>query len=161
METLFYELSSKLSDNQDFKFEQLKGKIVLIVNIATKCGFTPQLEGLEDLYKKYKDKGLEILGFPSDQFMHQNPESDADTSSFCQLNFGVTFPIMQKCEVNGSNASPIFQYLKKVLSGTFGNKIKWNFTKFLIDQNGKPIKRFAPVTKPEKLEDYIKNLLVL
>lgn len=159
MNQAFYQLNATRASGQTFNFEELEGKVVLIVNTATKCGFTPQFDGLEELYIRYKDKGLVILGFPCDQFGHQNPESDADIESVCKVNHGVTFPLMKKSDVNGNTANPVFQYLKKELKGTFGGKIMWNFTKFLIDRNGKPVKRFAPFTKPEKIKADILKLL--
>jgi glutathione peroxidase len=139
--------------------EEYKGKVVLIVNVASKCGFTPQYEGLEKLYKKYKDKGLVILGFPSNQFAHQEPASNEEIVEFCKINYGVTFQLFKKIDVNGKNAIPLYKYLKKELSGTLGGAIKWNFTKFLIDSDGKAIKRFAPSFKPKDIEEDIKKLL--
>lgn len=136
--------------------------MLLIVNTASKCGFTPQYEGLEALYKKYKDKGLEILGFPCDQFGHQEPGSDEDIAEFCSLNFGVSFPLFQKTIVNGPEANPLFESLKKEAPGLLGTKrIKWNFTKFLVTPDGKVLKRYAPTIKPSAIEaDIIKHLPV-
>lgn len=139
--------------------EEYKGKTILVVNTASKCGFTPQYEGLQQLYEKYNDKGLEILGFPCDQFGHQEPGTEEEISTFCSINFGVTFPLFKKIEVNGKESHPIYKYLKKELPGTIGPAIKWNFTKFLIGPDGKPLKRFAPMTEPEKLESFIEPLL--
>jgi len=136
-----------------------KGKTVIVVNTASKCGLTPQFEGLEMLYQKYKDKGLVILGFPCNQFANQEPGGANDIAEFCQLNYGVTFPMFAKVDVNGEGAHPIFKYLKSELGGLFGSKIKWNFTKFVIDKNGKPVKRFSPMTKPEKMETFLKKIL--
>lgn len=138
--------------------EKYNNKVLLIVNVASKCGFTPQYKGLEELYKKYPD--LEILGFPCNQFGKQEPGSEKEISTFCELNYGVTFPLFSKIDVNGDSASPLFKYLKKELPGLLGSeKIKWNFTKFLIDKNGNPIKRFAPKDTPESLIPEIEKLL--
>jgi len=136
--------------------------VLLIVNTASKCGFTPQYEGLEALYQKYKDKGLEILGFPCDQFGHQEPGNDEDIAEFCSLNFGVSFPLFQKTIVNGPEANPLFESLKKEAPGLLGTKrIKWNFTKFLVTPDGKVLKRYAPTIKPSAIEaDIIKHLPV-
>jgi len=136
-----------------------RGKTVIVVNTASKCGLTPQYEGLENLYKKYKDRGLIVLGFPCNQFGNQEPGQSSDIESFCQLNYGVSFPIFAKVDVNGANAHPLFVYLKSKLGGIFGSSIKWNFTKFIIDKNGNPVKRFSPYTKPEKMESFLKNIL--
>ncbi|GFD70763.1 MULTISPECIES: glutathione peroxidase [Alteromonas] len=147
---------------EQITLEQYKGKVLLIVNTASKCGFTPQYEGLEALYKKYKDKGLEILGFPCDQFGHQEPGSDEDIAEFCSLNFGVSFPLFQKTIVNGPEANPLFESLKKEAPGLLGTKrIKWNFTKFLVTPDGKVLKRYAPTIKPSAIEaDIVKHLPV-
>ena len=136
--------------------------MLLIVNTASKCGFTPQYEGLEALYQKYKDKGLEILGFPCDQFGHQEPGNDEDIAKFCSLNFGVSFPLFQKTIVNGPEANPLFESLKKEAPGLLGTKrIKWNFTKFLVTPDGKVLKRYAPTIKPSAIEaDIVKHLPV-
>jgi glutathione peroxidase len=138
--------------------DKYKGKVVLVVNTASKCGFTPQYEGLEKLHEEYKGKGLEILGFPCNQFAGQEP-GGKDEIETCLLNYGVDFQMFDKIDVNGKNAHPIFKYLKKELPGTLGGRIKWNFTKFLIDKDGNPVKRFAPSTKPEKIEIDIRELL--
>jgi len=147
---------------EQITLEQYKGKVLLIVNTASKCGFTPQYEGLETLYKKYKDKGLEILGFPCDQFGHQEPGNDEDIAEFCSLNFGVSFPLFQKTIVNGPEANPLFESLKKEAPGLLGTKrIKWNFTKFLVAPDGKVLKRYAPTIKPSAIEaDIVKHLPV-
>ena len=137
------------------------GKVVLVVNTASKCGFTPQYKGLEALWQAYKDRGLVILGFPCNQFGQQEPGDEAAISEFCELNFGVTFPLFKKVEVNGSNAHPLFVQLKKRAPGLLGSQgIKWNFTKFLIDREGQSVKRYAPATKPEALKADIDALLV-
>lgn len=159
MDNLFYEFSAMSLRNKQILMEEYKGKVVLVVNTASKCGLTPQFEGLEALYQKYKERGLVILGFPCNQFASQDPGGADDIAQVCQVNYGVTFPMFAKVDVNGASAHPIFKYLTSELHGWFGNKVKWNFTKFLIDANGKPVKRFAPVVKPEKLEKYIEALL--
>lgn len=155
----FYDLEAIKASGENVAFSDLKGKVVLVVNTASKCGFTPQYKGLEDLYKKYKNQGLVILGFPCDQFAHQEPGSDAEISQFCSLNYGVTFPIMKKSNVNGPDTHPVFRYLKERSKSLFGNAIKWNFTKFLISPDGKKIQRFSPTTEPIKLESYITKAL--
>lgn len=139
---------------------QYKGKVLLVVNTASKCGFTPQYKGLEVLWEKYKDKGLVILGFPCNQFGKQEPGSSDDISSFCELNYGVTFPVFGKIDVNGGNAHPLFKHLKKEAPGLLGTEgIKWNFTKFLINKEGKVVERFAPTDTPESIESKVAALL--
>lgn len=159
MKQSFYDFEATSLQGKTIKMEDFKGKTVIVVNTASKCGLTPQYEGLETLYEKYKDKGLVILGFPCNQFANQEPGDAKSISEGCLINYGVTFPMFAKVDVNGDNAHPIFKYLKGELKGLFGNKVKWNFTKFVIDANGKPVKRFAPTTKPEKMENYITSLL--
>ena len=151
----------KALDNKgnEVNFASFEGKVLMIVNTASKCGFTPQYDGLEALYQKYKDQGLIIIGFPCDQFAHQEPGTNEEIAEFCRLNHGVTFPLMAKIEVNGEGAHPIYQYLKTAARGTFGNAIKWNFTKFLISRDGEKVERFAPTTTPAAMEDNIKALL--
>ncbi|WP_017811509.1 MULTISPECIES: glutathione peroxidase [Paenibacillus] len=145
---------------EEVPLEQYKGKTLLIVNTASKCGLTPQFTGLQELYNKFKDQNFEILGFPSNQFANQDPGSDEEISEFCQLNYGVTFPMFQKIDVNGASAHPLFQYLSEQAPGILGSKaIKWNFTKFLIDADGNPIKRYAPKTTPDKIEADIQKQL--
>lgn len=141
------------------ELKQYAGKVLLIVNTASKCGFTPQYAGLEELYKKYQEKGLVILGFPCDQFAHQEPGTDAEIQSFCQMNYGVTFPVMAKVEVNGNNADPLYKYLRSEKKELLGDSIKWNFTKFLIDKQGKVVKRFAPNFEPAEIAPEIEKLL--
>lgn len=136
-----------------------KGKTIVVVNVASKCGLTPQYEGLEALYKKYQKEGLEILGFPCNQFGSQESGTEAEIQEFCDLNYGVSFPMFSKIDVNGSNAHPIYKHLKKEIGGLLGSAIKWNFTKFIIGKDGKVLKRFAPTTTPEKMEDYLKAVL--
>lgn len=159
MQSNFYEHSAHNLQGKEISLKDYKGKTVLVVNTASQCGFTPQLEGLEELYKKYKEKGFVILGFPCNQFGKQEPGDEESIAAGCVVNYGVTFPMFSKVDVNGKDAHPLFKYLKKELGGTFGNRIKWNFTKFLIDSNGKPVKRFAPITKPGKIEKHITTLL--
>jgi glutathione peroxidase len=159
MESQFYKFSARTLQGKEISMKEYLGKMVLVVNTASKCGLTPQFEGLEQLNKKYQDKGLVILGFPSNQFANQEPGDEKSISEGCVINYGVTFQMFSKIDVNGDRADPLYQYLKKELSGLFGGKIKWNFTKFLIDQNGKPIKRFSPTTKPEKIDQYLAKLM--
>ncbi|WP_046213060.1 glutathione peroxidase [Paenibacillus wulumuqiensis] len=145
---------------EEVSLEQYKGKTLLIVNTASKCGLTPQFTGLQELYDKFKDQNFEVLGFPSNQFANQDPGSDEEISEFCQLNYGVSFPMFQKINVNGASAHPLFQYLSEQAPGILGSKaIKWNFTKFLIDAKGHPIKRYAPKTTPDKIEADIQKQL--
>lgn len=155
----FYQLHAKTPQGKELSMADYKGHPVLIVNTATKCGLAPQFDGLEELHQKYKDKGLVVLGFPSDQFLNQEPETNDTVEEACRINHGVTFQLTEKCDVNGNNTHPVFNYLKKELGGFLGSKIKWNFTKFLIDKNGKPVKRYAPVTKPDAIEKDIQKLL--
>ena len=139
--------------------EDYRGKVLLIVNTASKCGFTPQFAGLEELYEKYRDRDFTVLGFPCNQFGGQDPGSNDEIMEFCQLNYGVSFPIFGKIEVNGSGADPLFKHLKSAAPGTLGNRIKWNFTKFLVNRDGEVVKRYAPTTKPEAIEADIESLL--
>ena len=155
----FYQLSANTPQGQPVDMSAYKGKVVLVVNTATQCGLTPQFAGLERLYQDYKDKGLVVLGFPCNQFGSQEPLSNETMEETCKINHGVTFPLFEKIEVNGKNTHPVFQYLKSKLGGLFGSRIKWNFTKFLLDADGRPIKRFAPVTKPGAIESHIRSLL--
>lgn len=161
MNNSFYNLKAKTLNGSEVSMEEYKGKVVLIVNTASKCGLTPQFKGLEELYKKYNEKGLEILGFPCNQFANQEPGNKASIEETCRLNYGVTFKMFGKVDVNGKDTHPIFHFLKKELKGFFSSKIKWNFTKFLLDKGGCGIKRFAPTTKPKELEEYIEYALGL
>ena len=155
-----YEFKIKSLQGKEIDFQDYKNKVILIVNTASKCGYTPQYAGLQSLYLKYKDSGLVILGFPCNQFGGQEPGDKDEIQNSCLINFGVSFPIFEKVDVNGANAHPLFDYVKSSLPGIFGIKrIPWNFTKFLFDKNGKPIKRFATITKPEKIEAEIQKLL--
>jgi glutathione peroxidase len=159
MKNQFYQFSAKSLQGSEVKMENYKGKTILVVNTASKCGLTPQYEGLEKLYQKYKDKGLIILGFPCNQFANQESGDEKSISEGCLINYGVSFPMFSKIDVNGENAHPIYKFLKSELTGILGSKIKWNFTKFLVDSNGNPVKRFAPVTKPEKIDKYLESIL--
>ena len=156
----FYQLSAKTLQGQTKNMADLKGKVVLVVNTASKCGFTYQYEGLQALHDKYKDQGLVILGFPCNQFGEQEKGSSEEIQSFCQLNYGVDFQMFEKIEVNGPNTHPVYHFLKKNKKGFLGSeKIKWNFTKFLLNKEGKVVKRFGSMTKPEKMESEIQALL--
>lgn len=159
MASTFYNFKANTLQGKEMSMEEFKGKTVLVVNTASQCGLTPQYEGLEKLYEKYKDDGLVILGFPCNQFGNQEPGDEKSISEGCLVNYGVTFPMFSKVDVNGDTAHPLFKYLKTKLGGLLGSKIKWNFTKFLIDAQGRPVKRFAPITKPEALEKDIVKLL--
>ncbi len=155
----FYDFSAIKMNGEDIKMDKYKGKVVIVVNTASKCGLTPQFKELEELYKKYNNKGLEIIGFPCNQFAKQDPAGNEEIHSFCQLNYGVTFDMFQKIDVNGDNTHPLYQFLKKEGKGTLGNNIKWNFTKFLLDKEGNVIHRYAPTAKPVGMENEIKELL--
>lgn len=153
MTSTFYSLDYVTNSGETVPFKQYEGKVVLIVNTASKCGFTPQYDGLEALYKKHKENGLEVIGFPCDQFGHQEPGSDSDIAEFCEMRFNLSFPLSKKIEVNGDSAAPIYKLLKDAVPGILGSKrIKWNFTKFLINKKGDVIKRYSPTTKPEQIE---------
>ncbi len=158
-EKKFYAFEAESLKGNKIPMSNYEGKVIMVVNTASKCGLTPQYEGLEDLYQKYKDKGFVILGFPCNQFGSQEPGTAEDIQEFCQVNYGVSFPLFSKIDVNGKNTHPIFTYLKSELGGFLGSKIKWNFTKFLIDRHGNPVKRFAPTTLPEKIEPELQKLL--
>jgi glutathione peroxidase len=155
-----YEFNPKNNKGELVSMKDYQGKILLIVNVASKCGFTPQYQGLENLYKKYSAQGFAILGFPCNQFGAQEPGTDNEIESFCQVNFGVTFPLFSKVDVNGDNADPLFQFLKKKQKGILNTEaIKWNFTKFLVDKNGNVVDRLAPQVKPEEMASEIEKLL--
>jgi len=148
-----YEYSARTIDGEEQSMAKYRGHPLLIVNVASKCGFTPQYEGLEALHRKYHERGLEVLGFPCDQFGHQEPGDEAQIMSFCSLTYGVSFPMFAKIKVNGADAHPLYRYLKEARPGLIGiEAIKWNFTKFLVGKDGEPLKRFAPADKPESLE---------
>ena len=147
-----YEFTVTTIDGQTETLDTYRGQVLLIVNVASKCGFTSQYAGLEALYRRYREKGFVILGFPCDQFAHQEPGSEAEIKSFCELTYDVTFPLFAKIEVNGNEAHPLFKHLKKAQPGLLGSEaIKWNFTKFLIDRDGNVLKRYAPADTPEKI----------
>ena len=157
--TTIYDFAALTNRGVEKSFADYRGQVLLIVNTASKCGFTPQYKELEALYQKYKDAGLVVIGFPCDQFAHQEPGTDTEIEQFCQINFGVTFPLMKKIEVNGENEHPLYTFLKAQAGGCFGRKIKWNFTKFLVSLDGSVIKRYAPATKPMKIEKDIVEML--
>ncbi|MCT8985848.1 glutathione peroxidase [Shewanella phaeophyticola] len=160
MSNAIYPITVKDIKGNDVAMETFKGKVMLIVNTASKCGFTPQYQALESLYQQYKDRGLVVLGFPCNQFGKQEQGDDAEISQFCELNFGVTFPLFSKIEVNGANSHPLYQHLKQSAKGLLGSEsIKWNFTKFLVDKQGHVIERYASTTKPEELSATIEKLL--
>ncbi len=154
-----YDITVKDNKGNDVSLSEYKGKVLIIVNTATGCGFTPQYEGLQNLYDKYKDKGLEILDFPCNQFAGQAPGSDADINSFCTLKYNTTFPRFKKIDVNGNTESALYTYLKSKKGGLFGKNIKWNFTKFLVDREGNVVARFSPTDTPEKFEAKVASLL--
>lgn len=155
-----YNFKVKNINGEDVSLEDFKGKVLLIVNTASKCGFTPQYKGLEEMYKKHKDQGLEVLGFPCNQFGKQEPGDEEEIKTFCSLTYDVSFPMFAKIDVNGSDASPLYEHLKAEAPGLLGSKaVKWNFTKFLVDKEGNVLKRFAPKDTPEKIEKEIENLL--
>ena len=154
-----YDFTVKASDGSDVSLSEYKGKVLLIVNTATGCGFTPQYKGLQSLYDKYKDKGFEILDFPCNQFANQAPGNEEEIHTFCTGRFGIKFPQFAKIDVNGKNESPLYTYLKSQKKGFFSSKIKWNFSKFLITKDGQVVERFAPTDTPEKIDSYIEKLL--
>lgn len=159
MKSDFYSLKTKTPNGRLLSMNEFEGKAVLIVNTATKCGLTPQFEGLEELHRKYKDKGLIVLGFPCDQFKSQEPETNETMEEVCKINYGVSFQLTEKVDVNGKTEHPVFTWLKNKKSGFFGKKIRWNFTKFLIDKTGKTVKRYSPTTEPKKIEKDIVQVI--
>jgi glutathione peroxidase len=144
---------------EDESLAEYKGKVVLVVNTASKCGFTPQYDGLEKLHETYEDRGFSVLGFPCDQFGHQEPGGEEEIATFCKKNYGVTFPMFAKVDVNGANAHPVFAFLRKAKGGLLGSRIKWNFTKFLVDADGKVVKRYGSTTKPDAIAADVEKLL--
>ncbi len=160
MSDSIYDIEVESIGGEKRKLGEYKDQVMLIVNTASQCGFTPQYEGLENLHKKFKDQGLVVLGFPCNQFGQQEPGSAEDIQSFCQVNYGVSFPMHTKVDVNGQSAHPLFQHLKKAQKGVLGTEaIKWNFTKFLVNKNGEVVDRYAPNTKPEDMAGDIEKLL--
>lgn len=158
--TTIYDFSALDIKGNEVPLSEYKDYVLLIVNTASKCGFTPQFEELEELYKEYKDKKFKVLGFPCNQFGNQEPGKEEDINEFCQLNYGVSFPMFSKVEVNGEDAHPLFDYLKENAKGLLGSKaVKWNFTKFLVDRDGKVVERFASATSPSKMKNDIEKLL--
>jgi glutathione peroxidase len=155
-----YAFTADTLDGQTVALDKYRGKVLLIVNTASECGFTPQYKGLQELYARYAARGLEVLGFPCNQFGKQEPGDAAQIGSFCEKNYGVTFPMFAKIDVNGANAHPLYKYLTEKEPGVLGiEAIKWNFTKFLVDREGNIVKRFAPITKPESITDEVEKLL--
>ncbi|KEO84979.1 glutathione peroxidase [Tumebacillus flagellatus] len=154
-----YELSAKRLNGQEQSLSDYQGQVLLIVNTASKCGFTPQYTGLQELYNKYQDQGFTVLGFPSNQFGNQEPGTADEIQEFCQLNFGVTFPLFEKSDVKGPNINPVFKYLTANAGGFLTDSIKWNFTKFLVDKQGNVVERYAPTTDPAKIAADIEALL--
>lgn len=150
-----YDFKVKARDGSEVSMEDYKGKVLLIVNTATGCGFTPQYKGLQELYEKYSSKGFEILDFPCNQFMNQAPGSDEEIHTFCTGRFGITFPQFAKIKVNGPDTEPLFDYIKNEAKGAIGSRVKWNFTKFLVNREGKVLRRFAPTDTPEMIDQYI------
>jgi glutathione peroxidase len=158
--TTVFDFTAQDIAGKDVDLSQYQGKVLLIVNTASKCGFTPQYKGLQALFEKYRERGLEVLGFPCNQFGHQEPGDEAAISEFCELNFGVDFPLFGKIDVNGDNAHPLYRHLKEEAPGLLGSKaVKWNFTKFLVNREGQVVKRYAPTDKPESLAKDIEKLL--
>jgi len=156
---MFYDYTVKDIDGNELSMEEFKGKVVLIVNTASKCGFTKQYKGLEELYNKYKEDGFVILGFPCNQFGGQEPGTNEEIKNFCDITFSVSFPMMAKIDVNGKNEDPLYTFLKSEQGGVLGDRIKWNFTKFLIDREGNVVDRFASKDTPESIEEDIKKYL--
>ncbi|ASA19546.1 glutathione peroxidase [Paenibacillus donghaensis] len=155
-----YDFEAQTLRGEEESLSKYKGKVLLVVNTASKCGFTPQFKGLQEVYEKFKDRGFEVLGFPSNQFAGQEPGESEEIAEFCEINYGVTFPMYEKIDVKGDEAHPLFKYLSKEAPGLMGSKsVKWNFTKFLVDQEGRVLKRFAPKTTPDQIADDIAKLL--
>jgi glutathione peroxidase len=158
--TSLYDFTAKDIDGRERSLREFAGSAVLVVNVASKCGFTPQYQGLEALWRKHRDRGFAVLGFPCDQFGHQEPGDEAEIKQFCSLNYDVTFPLFAKIEVNGARTHPLYLWLKGEKAGVFGTEaIKWNFTKFLVDRSGNVVKRFAPSDTPEKIDKHLEDVL--
>ncbi|MEX6463809.1 glutathione peroxidase [Dietzia cinnamea] len=158
-QTTLADFEARLLDGSEKDLSDYLGQVVLVVNTASKCGFTPQYKGLQALYEEFRDRGFVVLGFPCDQFAHQEPGTDEEIGAFCERNFGVEFPLFSKIEVNGSGAHPLYDWLKSEKSGVLGGRIKWNFTKFLVGREGRVIDRFGPARKPEDLRDAVADAL--
>jgi glutathione peroxidase len=159
MADALYDFSAELNSGKACPLSEFRGKVLLIVNVASKCGFTPQYKGLQGLHATYGPRGFAVLAFPCDQFGHQEPGTNAEIAAFCQENFAVTFPLFAKIEVNGADAHPLYRWLKQQKSGFLGSRIKWNFTKFLVDRAGTVRGRFAPIARPERIAENIMGLL--
>lgn len=156
----FYDFEVATIDGQPRRLDAYRGRVLLVVNVASRCGFTPQYAGLETLYRKYHDRGFGVLGFPCDQFGQQEPGNEAEIKQFCKLTYDVTFPLFAKIDVNGAEAAPVYRYLKSARRGVLGTtRIKWNFTKFLVDREGNVARRFGPMVKPERIEPDVRRLL--
>lgn len=155
----FYDFSALSLQGREISMRDFEGKVVVVVNTASKCGFTPQLAGLQALHAKYADRGLAVLGFPCNQFAGQEPGSEADIAAGCVINYGVEFQMFSKIKVNGKEAHPLYVWLKEHLSGPLGARVEWNFVKFVIDRQGNPVKRFGPRDTPEKMEEYLESIL--
>ena len=154
-----YDFSAKLNNGEEQKLSAYEGKVLLIVNTASKCGFTPQYKGLQGLYAKFRKRGFELLAFPCDQFGHQEPGTNREILTFCEVNYGIEFPLFSKIEVNGADAHPLYKFLKSQKGGLLGNNIKWNFTKFLVDKEGKVVGRYPSITSPASIAPYIERQL--
>ncbi len=160
MSAPIYDIKAKTIGGEDKSLADYEGKVIIVVNVASKCGFTPQYEGLEKIYREYQDKGVVVLGFPCNQFLSQEPGDEKEIAQFCSLTYDVSFPMFAKVDVNGAKTHPLFDYLKKELPGILGTKdVKWNFTKFLVGKDGKPVKRYAPRDEPAKMIEDIEKLL--
>ena len=157
--TTVYDFEATSINGAQRTLADYRGKVLLVVNTASKCGFTPQYEGLEELYRTYAERGLVVLGFPCNQFNHQEPGAEDEIAAFCSTTYDVTFPMFAKIDVNGDDAHPLYQWLKGEHGGVLGDRIKWNFTKFLVDRDGKVVERYAPATKPEKIAADVESLL--
>ncbi len=157
--TAAYDFAATTIDGEEQALSAYEGKVLLVVNVASKCGFTPQYAGLEKLHREFADAGLAVLGFPCDQFGHQEPGDEAEIKEFCSTTYDVTFPMFAKIDVNGDDAHPLYKWLKSEQRGVLGGRIKWNFTKFLVDRSGQPVRRYAPNTAPEDIADDINELL--
>ena len=157
--TTLQDFSARANDGTDVDLSTYAGQVVLVVNTASQCGFTPQYQGLQELHELYADRGFTVLGFPCDQFGHQEPGDDAEIAGFCERNFGVTFPLFSKVEVNGADAHPLYRWLRAEKGGLLGGRVKWNFTKFLVGRDGRVLGRYSPTTKPEKIAADVEKAL--